>query len=116
MKSDIGWWKDLAGMGLSPAHAWLVGYGRGALPKMSAGEDLTGTVYEDDGATVLKHNAIATVWVPFEKGNGTGRVRTLLVAPELVAELTKRRMFRCQTSTLLGSLRGRAVVGRREGP
>lgn len=113
MKDSNSRWSDLAGAGLSPAHAWLQAFGHGALPKMSAGEDIIGEELNEDGDLKRTH-VVPTVWVPFGRDNGTGSIRTLLVAPELVAELTTRRLFRSPTSVLLGSLRGRAVMWGRE--
>jgi len=78
---------------------------------MSPGEDIIGIVKED--GKVEKRNAFPTVWVPFSTGGNGGNegdVRALQICPELVAELTKRRMFRSVTSVLLGSMRGRAVM------
>lgn len=136
MRASIGRWTpfemeggDLPGGGTaSLAHAWLHGYGHGALPKMVAGEAITGSrdvtvdVRNDEGVktgetTTVKRKVVSTVWVPFSKRErGDDRVadnkdiRALLVAPELVAELSKRRMFRSVSSVLLGSMRGRAVI------
>jgi len=111
MKQSIGRWSDLSDTALSPAHAWLRGYGAGSLSKMSAGEDIVGWVKEE--GKVPRRNAFPTVWLPFSTGaeaGNEGDVRALLVCPHLVAELTKRRMFRSVTSVLLGSLRGRSVM------
>lgn len=102
-----GRWKDLTGTGMaSAARAWLGGYmGIAQQSKMEFGGLLIGsaTCAGDDNAVPT---VVPTVWVPF----GGNKPHPLLVAPELVAELSKRRMFRSLTSVLLGSLRGRAVM------
>lgn len=73
---------------------------------------MIGVVEDEDGDQ--RRHTVPTVWVPFGRDDGSGSVRTLLVSPELVAELTTRRLFRCQTSVLLGSMRGRAVMWGKE--
>jgi hypothetical protein len=61
---------------------------------------------KEEGCDHAVPTVTPTVWVPF----GGKPAVPLLVSPELVAELSKRRMFRAMTSVLLGSLRGRAAV------
>jgi len=104
-----GRWKDLAETGIqSRARAWLSGYmhstGHG---QIEPGELIFGGIKKQDGESA-KTTLTSTVWVPFVGDNG--HVRALLVAPELVAELAKKRIFRSMTSVLLGSLRGRACI------
>jgi len=134
MKASIGRWTagETAGalpdsLPESPAHAWLRSYGSGALRNMSSGEDIEGVrevvvpVVDDDGrkvgeTTTTKSKVVSTMWIPFsrqengmEAFDGTN-LRCLLVCPELVAELVKKRMFRSVSSVLLGSMRGRAAI------
>lgn len=134
MKSSIKRWTAPQGAGdlldagrISPAHAWLRSYGFGALSKMANGDAIIGETsrvvddLDDSGVKIgetthVAEHVVSTVWVPFgvdengaERKGGSG-VRALLVAPELVAELVKRRMFRSVSSVLLGSMRGRALM------
>lgn len=109
LKDSQGRWSDLAETGVqSRARAWLSGYVSSTeCGKIEPGEFIFGS-RKEEGRDHAVPTVTPTVWVPFVGDNKD--VRALLVSPELVAELAKRRIFRAATSVLLGSLRGRAAV------
>lgn len=114
MEKSKGRWRDLANTGIqSRARAWLQGYCSPNLSKVELGELLVGrpvplSKEQLEAGEKPISPFTPTVWVPFVGDNGC--VRALLVSPQLVAELSVKRMFRSVTSVLIGSLRGRAAM------